>query len=265
MSKITSKSTTTYRVVIPARLKSSRLPNKPLQDIAGKPLIVRVIEQVIQANAAEIWVAVDDISVYDVVAPLQSSYPSLRIAMTRADHESGTDRLGELALQQDWNNNDVIVNVQGDEPLIPIAAIAQVAQLLMRSTDPVALATLAHAIEHEADYANPNVVKVVCRADGQALYFSRAQIPFDRDAALRQQPNNLAFAKRHIGIYAYRAGFLKRFSGLSLSPLEQIEKLEQLRALWHGFVIAVEDYPEMFPAGVDTQQDLERVRALIGR
>jgi 3-deoxy-manno-octulosonate cytidylyltransferase (CMP-KDO synthetase) len=254
-----SEAKSAYRIVIPARLKSTRLPNKPLQDVAGKPLIVRVIEQVVQSAAPEIWVAVDDVAVYEQVAPLQAIYPSLRIAMTRNDHESGTDRLGELALQQNWHDQDVIVNVQGDEPLIPLAAIDQVAQRLMQSSGSVAMATLAHAIENEADYNNPNVVKVVCRADGQALYFSRATIPFDRDAALNQQITSLALAKRHIGIYAYRAGFLKRFSSLPMSPLEQLEKLEQLRALWHGFGIVVDDYTDHFPAGVDTQSDLERV------
>jgi 3-deoxy-manno-octulosonate cytidylyltransferase (CMP-KDO synthetase) len=251
---------TNYRVVIPARLQSSRLTQKPLQDLGGSPLILRVIEQVLSCSATEIWVAVDDTSVADVVSLFLNQNTSLShrlyLAMTDPNHPSGTDRLAELALTQNWSDDDVIVNVQGDEPLIPPQTIEQVAQLLADHPH-AAIATLSQPIVDSADLFNPNIVKVVTQANGQALYFSRAPIPFDRD---NQTNPDLSIAKRHIGLYAYRAGFLKRFTSLSPSALEQQEKLEQLRALWYGFTIMVADSYVPHEAGVDTPEDLTRVR-----
>jgi 3-deoxy-manno-octulosonate cytidylyltransferase (CMP-KDO synthetase) len=247
-----------FRVVIPARYASTRLPGKPLADIAGKPMIVRVAEAAKRSGASEVWVATDDERVRDAVAATGQA-----VVMTRADHPSGTDRLAEVVEQLGWADDTVVVNVQGDEPLIDPALVADVAGALIAHPE-APMATAAHALTDAAEFFNPNVVKVVCAADGRALYFSRAPIPWARDefaVGTATLPANLA-ARRHIGLYAYRAGFLRQYQGLSVSPIEQIEALEQLRVLWHGHAIWVVDAACAPAPGVDTAEDLARVQAI---
>ncbi|HTY99523.1 MAG TPA: 3-deoxy-manno-octulosonate cytidylyltransferase [Rhodocyclaceae bacterium] len=245
-----------FRVVIPARYGSTRLPGKPLLDIAGKPMVVRVVEAARRSGAAEVWVATDDGRVRDAVAAAGYS-----VCMTRADHASGTDRLAEVAGVRGWGDDDIVVNLQGDEPLVDPALIDGVAAAL--AADPqAAMATAAYRLRSAADFFNPNVVKVVCDAAGRALYFSRAPIPWARDAFAAGRdalPPDLG-ALHHIGIYAYRAGFLRRYAELPPAPLEAVECLEQLRVLWHGHVIRVTVAEQAPEAGVDTAEDLERVR-----
>lgn len=246
-----------FRVVIPARFASTRLPGKPLADIAGKPMVVRVCEAAQRSGADEVIVATDDARVRDAVAA--NGYA---VAMTRADHPSGTDRIAEVARQRGWNNDDVVVNVQGDEPLIDPLLIAKAADALAVDAA-VAIATAAHAIDDFDDFINPNVVKVVVAANGRALYFSRAPIPWHRDGFMARPtilPAELA-ALRHVGIYAYRVGFLHRHCRLTPAPIEQWEALEQLRALWHGFHIHVIDCVHPPEPGVDTPADLVRAQA----
>jgi len=244
-----------FRVVIPARYASTRLPGKPLADIAGKPMVVRVVEATLKSGAEEIIVATDDARVAEVV----SAHGHVAL-MTRSDHASGTDRIAEVAAQRGWADDSIVVNVQGDEPLIDPALIAEVARAL--DTDHEAsIATAAHRIHDIADFLNPNVVKVVTAANGRALYFSRAPIPWHRDGLALQRdklPAELV-VHRHIGLYAYRVGFLHRYGGLTPAPIEQWEALEQLRAMWHGFHIHVIDCAYAPEAGVDTPADLERV------
>ena len=255
-----------YCVVIPARLQSSRLFQKPLQLVAGLPLVVRVLERVLSGNATQIVVAVDDVRVQSVVQSWLDEQAQADLAqanrvfvrMTDSSHLSGTDRLAEVVQSMGWSDQTWVVNVQGDEPLIPLAAIEQVVCLLRDSPD-AAIATLAQPFADAQEFLNPNAVKVVHRADGRALYFSRAPIPHERDFSGREEN----FALRHIGLYAYRAAFLKRFSQLAPSPLEQLEKLEQLRALWYGEEIVVGLFEQPFPAGVDTLEDLIRINDLL--
>jgi 3-deoxy-manno-octulosonate cytidylyltransferase (CMP-KDO synthetase) len=247
-----------FRVVIPARYASTRLPAKPLADIAGKPMVVRVIEAVRGCGASEVIVATDDERVREVVVAHGHA-----AVLTRADHPSGTDRIAEVAAQLGWQADDIVVNVQGDEPLIDPALVVAVAQALAADRG-AAIATAAHAIDAIADFLNPNVVKVVTAADGRALYFSRAPIPWHRDGLAAQRdalPPGLV-ARRHIGLYAYRVAFLQRYGTLAPAPIEQWEALEQLRALWHGFHIGVIDCAHPPAPGVDTPEDLERVRQL---
>lgn len=247
-----------FRIVIPARYASTRLPAKPLADICGKPMIVRVLERVQGAGARETWVATDHAGVRDAVVAAGGA-----VVMTRADHPSGTDRLAEVAAARGWDDGDIVVNVQGDEPLIDPAIVAAVAEALARDPE-AAIATAAHAIHDPAEVFDPNVVKVVCDAAGRAQYFSRAPIPWARDAWAgggRTLPADLP-VRRHVGLYAYRVGFLRRYAGLAPSPLEHWEALEQLRAMWHGYRIRVLELGGVPAAGVDTPQDLERVRAL---
>jgi 3-deoxy-manno-octulosonate cytidylyltransferase (CMP-KDO synthetase) len=250
-----------FHVVIPARYASTRLPGKPLADLGGKPMVVRVLERARKAGAASVWVATDDERVRDAVNAVGGD-----ALLTRADHPSGTDRLAEVVDTLGWSADAIVVNVQGDEPLIDPALIAAVAQSL--ADDPVAaIATAAHPLQDAAEFFNPNVVKVVCDAREHALYFSRAPIPWARDAfaTVREAlPAGLP-ARRHVGIYAYRVAFLRRYASLSVSPLEQWEALEQLRALWHGFRIRVMPVATAPAAGVDTPEDLERVRAVFDR
>ncbi|HWU84713.1 MAG TPA: 3-deoxy-manno-octulosonate cytidylyltransferase [Rhodocyclaceae bacterium] len=247
-----------FRVVIPARFASTRLPGKPLADIGGKPMIVRVAEAAQKSGASEIIVACDQ---QDIRAAAMQH--GLHAVMTRADHPSGTDRIAEVVEHMGWADDEIVVNVQGDEPLIPPALIDAVANALARDAG-AAMATASHAIHDAADAFNPNVVKVVVAHNGRALYFSRAPIPWHRDgfAECRDAlPADLNL-QRHIGIYAYRVGFLRRFGTLLPSPVERWESLEQLRALWHGDAIAVVETDAAPPAGVDTPEDLERVRRL---
>ncbi|WP_374243318.1 3-deoxy-manno-octulosonate cytidylyltransferase [Zoogloea sp.] len=245
-----------FKIVIPARHASSRLPGKPLLDIAGKPMILRVLERAALAGADEVWVATDHEGIARVVEAAGG-----KLVLTAPDHPSGTDRLAEVATRLGWADDTLVVNVQGDEPLIPPQLIADAAAAL--AADPAAaIATACHPLESADEFFNPNVVKVVMGADGRALYFSRAPIPWARDAFAADRatlPAGLP-AFRHIGLYAYRAGFLKRYASLAPSPLEQWEALEQLRAMAHGFPIQVMVLDHAPPAGVDTAEDLERVR-----
>jgi len=246
-----------FTVLIPARLASTRLPNKPLADIAGVPMVVRVAQRAAQSQAARVVVAADDAQ---IVAACTTH--KVEAVLTRADHATGSDRLAEACTLLGAADDDLVVNVQGDEPLIAPAMIDACAALLAERTDCV-MSTVAHAIDDAADLRNPNVVKVVCDAAGRALYFSRAPLPWWRDgyaqgiAALSDPP-----PLRHVGLYAYRAGFLRRFPSLPPSPLEALESLEQLRVLWHGERLAVHVSDSRPGPGVDTPEDLARVRAL---
>ena len=247
-----------FTVIIPARLASTRLPDKPLADIGGKPMVVRVAEQAEQSGAAQVVVAADAPAILDACAA-----HGVRAVATRADHPSGSDRLAEACQLLGLDGDDLIVNVQGDEPLIDPALIDAVANLLQKQ--PLAqMGTAAHAIKNIEDFTNPNVVKVVTDARGLALLFSRAPLPWWRDGfaqGILQLPTSPA-PLRHIGIYSYRAAFLRAFPSLPPAPLEQCEALEQLRALWHGHRIAVHVTPHAPGPGVDTPEDLARVRAL---
>jgi 3-deoxy-manno-octulosonate cytidylyltransferase (CMP-KDO synthetase) len=248
----------TFTVLIPARLASSRLPDKPLADIAGLPMVVRVAQAARRSGASRVVVAGDAPS---IVAACHAH--GVEAVLTRSDHPSGSDRLAEACGLLGLDGDDVVVNVQGDEPLIAPAMIDACAQLLRDRPDCV-MATVAHAIDDVAEFTNPNVVKVVVDAAGRALYFSRAPIGWWRDGfaqgihTLPSAPQPL----RHVGLYAYRAGFLRRFPQLPVAPLETLESLEQLRVLWHGERIAVHTSAERPGPGVDTPDDLARVRAL---
>ncbi len=247
-----------FYVVIPARYASSRFPGKPLEDIAGQPMIQRVWQQAQKSAAQELVIATDDQRIFAACESFGA-----KVVMTRDDHESGTDRLAEVAAIMGWADDAIVVNVQGDEPLIPPAVINQVAVNLAAHPE-AAMATLAEPIEDMATLMNNNVVKVLSDCNGLALTFSRAPLPWARDAFVSRPdvlPAGVPF-RRHIGIYAYRAGFLRRFVEWGPCWLEQTECLEQLRALWHGEEIHVADALETPPAGVDTPEDLERVRAL---
>lgn len=250
-----------FRVVIPARFASTRLPGKPLLDIGGKPMILHVLDRAVASGAVSVCVATDHQPVFDAVIGARGN-----AVMTRPDHPSGTDRLAEVVAHYQWTEDEIVVNVQGDEPLIDPELIAAVAQALAAS--PTAMvATAAHAVTDAADFLNPNVVKVVCDVSGHALYFSRAPIPWPRDAFASdrsQLPEGL-LVMRHIGIYAYRASFLRRYASLAVSPLEQWEALEQLRVLWHGERIAVLTVDCAPAAGVDTPEDLARLRQIFDR
>lgn len=251
-----------FIVVIPSRFSSSRLPGKPLADIGGVPMVARVWQQACASSASRLVVAVDD---ERIRGAFEGS--GAEVLMTRSDHPSGTDRLAEVAEQLALPDDAIVVNVQGDEPLIPPALIDQVAVLL--AADPQAsMATLAEPIAEMDSLFNANVVKVVANAQGRALYFSRAPIPWRREgwepASVAASDGSLAGGwLRHLGIYAYRAGFLRAFQQWSPAPLEMLEQLEQLRALYHGHAIQVGLAAEPHPAGVDTVEDLERVRAIV--
>jgi 3-deoxy-manno-octulosonate cytidylyltransferase (CMP-KDO synthetase) len=249
-----------YTVLVPARLSSTRLPRKPLADIGGAPMVVRVAQRAMRSRAARVVVAADDA---EIVSACEAH--GVAALLTRADHATGSDRLAEACALLELPDNAIVVNVQGDEPLIDPALVDACAELLACRPECV-VSTAAHPIYDPAELMNPNVVKLVCDALGRALYFSRAPIPWWRDGyaggvhALAQ-PAPL----RHIGLYAYQAAFLKRFPSLEPSPLEHVESLEQLRVLWHGERIAVH-VSEMRPGpGVDTPQDLERVRQIWAR
>ncbi|GAB1393814.1 3-deoxy-manno-octulosonate cytidylyltransferase [Rhodocyclaceae bacterium] len=246
-----------FRVVIPARFASTRLPGKPLADIAGKPMVVRVVEAVLQSGAVEVIVATDDQRVFDAV--IAQGHVAI---MTRTDHASGTDRIAEVAALRGWAGDEIVVNVQGDEPLIESQLVTDVARALQEDRE-AAIATAAHPITAIDDFLNPNVVKVVTTANHRALYFSRAPIPWHRDglAARRDVLPPELQPQRHIGLYAYRVSFLKQYGQLAPAPIEQWESLEQLRALWHGFHIHVIECAHAPHAGVDTPEDLARVRA----
>ena len=243
-----------FTVIIPARLASTRLPNKPLADLGGKPMVVRVAERARESGAARIIVATDAPS---ILAACEAQ--GIEACMTRADHPSGTDRIAEVAQKLGLAPEEVVVNLQGDEPLIDPALLAACAA---RIRDGAPMATVAHPIHALADVFNPNVVKVVLDKAGRALYFSRATIPWHRDAfAASKDSLPAGYAPlRHVGLYAYSNAFLQAYPALESSPLETIEALEQLRVLWHGYPIAVHITDSAPPAGVDTPDDLERVR-----
>lgn len=246
-----------YTVIVPARLASTRLPNKPLADIHGLPMVVRVAQRAALSNASQVVVAADSI---EIVQACQAH--GVHAMLTQVDHPSGSDRLAEASALLGLNPHDVVVNVQGDEPLINPELINQVAELLVKRPS-ASMSTAAHEIHELAEFTNPNVVKVVIDQAQLALYFSRAPIPWWRDGFANgiqtlPQPAPL----RHIGIYAYRVGFLQSFPTLQAAHIETGEALEQLRALWHGHKIAVHITPDVPGPGVDTPEDLERVRAL---
>lgn len=243
-----------FIVIIPARLASTRLPNKPLADLGGKPMVVRVAERAAQSGASRVIVATDHPDILAVCGQ-----HGIEAHLTRTDHPSGTDRIAEVAAAIGLAADAVVVNVQGDEPLIDPALIAATAAQIKNG---VSMATAAHAIHDVADIFNPNVVKVVLDKAGRALYFSRATIPWHRDGFAQSKTDMPAGYQplRHIGLYAYDNAFLQAYPGLTVSPLEQIEALEQLRVLWHGYPIAVHVTPTAPAAGVDTAEDLARVR-----
>ena len=251
-----------YTVLIPARLASSRLPNKPLADIAGLPMVVRVAQRVSGGLPASVRVVVAGDSPQILQACQQHRVEAI---LTRTDHPSGSDRLAEACELLGLADDALVVNVQGDEPLIDPALVLAVAELLRQHPE-ASMSTAAHPIHETADFTNPNVVKVVLDARSLALYFSRAPIAWWRDG-YAQGITRLAEPAplRHIGIYGYRAGFLRQFPGLAQAPIEITEALEQLRALWHGHRIAVHITPDAPGAGVDTPEDLERVRRLFAR
>ncbi|ASK26775.1 3-deoxy-manno-octulosonate cytidylyltransferase [Neisseria chenwenguii] len=249
-----------FVVLIPARLSSSRLPGKALADIHGKPMVVRVAERAAKSRAVRVVVATDH---PDIQTACQAH--GIEVVRTSDKHESGSTRLAEAAKLLKLPQHQIVVNVQGDEPLIDPNLINRTAEVLVENN--VQMATAAHAIRDFAEFLNPNVVKVVLDQNRNALYFSRAPIPYPRDNMLKgaQQFADGAPPLRHIGIYAYRAGFLQRYAEMTPSPLETAESLEQLRVLWHGCPIAVEITAEAPAAGVDTPEDLARVLAVFGK
>lgn len=244
---------TAFRIVIPARYSSSRFPGKPLALIAGTPMVIRVYQQALKSNAEDVVVATDDNRI--VQACDEAGVP---VCMTSAEHLTGTDRIAEVAGLMQWAADEVVVNVQGDEPLIPISTIHQVAANLHRFKE-AGIATLATPITDRDEFADPNNVKVVFDHQGMAHYFSRAPIPFDRDSAA----DSSQFGFRHLGLYAYRVGFLQRYSAMDECQYEALEKLEQLRALWHGERIHVDVATELPGLGVDTPEQLLQVEQLI--
>lgn len=252
-------SESTFRIVIPARYNSSRFPGKPLAKIAGVPMVLRVYERAIQTVASEVIIATDDERIAQVCE--QAGAPC---CMTSEAHTTGTDRIAEVARLMNWQEDEIVVNVQGDEPLIPLSSISQVAENL-RLASQASIATLATPIVDSDELADPTNVKVVFDCNGIALYFSRSVIPHDRDkqATFEASANDLFF--RHLGLYAYRVGFLLRYTKMPECRLEQLEKLEQLRALWNGERIHVAIASELPGMGVDTPAQLEQVAQLFGQ
>jgi 3-deoxy-manno-octulosonate cytidylyltransferase (CMP-KDO synthetase) len=248
-----------FKVVIPARYGSTRLPGKPLLALAGKPMIAHVCERAQEAEPEAVVVATDDERIFQVVSDL-----GIQVVMTRPDHASGTERIAEVAQLCGWTEDDIIVNLQGDEPLIPPAAIREVAAALAGQQH-AGIATLAAEIKEPEEIFNPNAVKVVLDKNGYALYFSRAPIPWERGAfsqAGGSPSGNMPYL-RHIGMYAYTVDFLNRYCRWSPSILESVEALEQLRILWHGEAVFVKIVNEIPAAGVDTPEDLQRVERLL--
>ena len=247
-----------FVVVIPARYASTRLPGKPLASLAGEAMVRHVARRALQAGAGQVVVAIDDHRVGQALKGLP-----VTVCMTRIDHASGSDRIAECVDQLGWADDTIVVNLQGDEPFAPIAGIQAVARALALDNAPVA--TLATPVTSVEELFDPNAVKLVRGADGRALYFSRAPLPWARDAFARGRdalPADIPFL-RHIGIYAYRARFLRAYASLPQTPLEQAESLEQLRVLENGHAIAVRLSPEAFPPGIDTPADLERAHRFL--
>jgi 3-deoxy-manno-octulosonate cytidylyltransferase (CMP-KDO synthetase) len=264
---VAGESGTRFIVIIPARYASTRLPAKALADIAGKPMVVHVAERALASGADGVWIATDHDAIFDA-----AQAHGIRAIRSRAEHPSGTDRIAEAASLIGLDDRAIVVNVQGDEPQMLPAIIRRVADAL--NQDPhSSISTAAHAIDSTADFLNPNVVKVVVDKAGHALYFSRAPIPFPRDAFAGIAPAIASAGNaggvsvpsdlpclRHLGIYAYRVGFLRTYAALAPAPIERFESLEQLRALWHGYRMVVATVDAAPPAGIDTPADLERVR-----
>ena len=247
---------TSFVVVIPARYASTRFPGKPLAELSGKPMVAHVVDRALESGADEVIVATDDKRIADAVAACECTP-----AMTQADHTTGTDRIAEVVKQRGWHDDTIVVNAQGDEPLMPPDMISAVASKLDECAD-AAIATACHPISEVAEFMDPNAVKVVVDRRGYALYFSRAPIPWPRDAFAAdrtQLPADLP-AYRHVGIYAYRCSFLRAYAELAPAALERFESLEQLRALANGYRIAVSIATEAPPPGIDTPGDLERAR-----
>lgn len=244
-----------YKVVIPARYASTRLPGKPLLQIAGKPMLQHVYERALQSHAAEVVIATDDARIRSAAEAFGAE-----VYLTATTHASGTERIAEVLAQAGWPDESVVVNVQGDEPLLPTVLIDQVAEGLSTHADAV-MATLVTPLADSREWLDPNVVKAVLDREGYALYFSRAPIPHVRDGS-EHLPGTAPL--RHLGLYAYRGGFLQRYAELEVSPLEQVEKLEQLRVLWHGLKIHAGIARELPGPGVDTAEDLARVARLMG-
>ena len=247
-----------FYVVITARYASTRLPGKPLLEIAGKPMVVCVVEQAQKSGAKQTIVATDDQRIVDAVN--QHGYAAM---LTRTDHVSGTDRIAEVALREDWHDDAIVVNVQGDEPLIEVSLIVEVVKMLANSKEAV-MATACYPIQSQSDFLNPNIVKVVLDGQSNALYFSRAPIPYPRDAFANNEemPPNIP-AYRHVGLYAYRTSFLKQYANIQPAAIEQYECLEQLRVLHQGYKIAVAISKTPPATGVDTEHDLAYVRSIM--
>jgi 3-deoxy-manno-octulosonate cytidylyltransferase (CMP-KDO synthetase) len=249
-----------FKVVIPARYGSVRLPGKPLRLIAGKPMIAHVCSRAQEAGADAIIVATDNVRIMDAVSAL-----GIKAVMTSPNHSNGTERIAEVARQMAWPDSDIIVNLQGDEPLLPASYIMAAAQVLA-SQQQAGIATLAAPIQQPDEIFNPNAVKVVLDKNGYALYFSRAAIPWERDAFANKQPPSGKMAYlRHIGLYAYTVGFLHRYCQWPVSVLEGVESLEQLRILWQGEKVIVRTVATPPPAGVDTEEDLQRAEAELAK
>lgn len=250
---------TDFVVAIPARFAATRLPGKPLRELLGRPMIAHVVDRALEAGANQVVVATDDARIAEAVASMPA-----KVVMTSTEHASGTDRLAEAARRLAWPEGMIVVNLQGDEPLAPASGIRTAVAALAASDAP--MSTLATPIQNATELFDPNCVKVVADAHGRALYFSRAPIPWARDSFTIDQvqlPPSTRPWLRHIGLYAYRAGFLDTFTRLPHSPLEDCESLEQLRVLDAGYRIAVAIAPERFPAGVDTAEDLQRVAEIM--
>lgn len=250
---------TAFSVVIPARYGSTRLPGKPLRPIAGRPLVAHVYDRALESGAEEIIIATDDERIADVADKIGA-----KAVMTASHHPSGTDRLAEVVARENWPDDRIVVNLQGDEPLMPAQLVRQVAEDL-EAHGRAGVATLCARITTAAELFDPHVVKVVCDGDGYALYFSRAVIPWDREAfaVTTESLPEAAVHFRHIGLYAYRAGFIQRYVGWPAAPIEQMESLEQLRVLWYGQRIHVAEAREAPGHGVDTEADLERAAAAL--
>jgi 3-deoxy-manno-octulosonate cytidylyltransferase (CMP-KDO synthetase) len=248
-----------FKIVIPARFASTRFPGKPLELINGQPMIVRVVERALATQAASVTVATDDERIARALVQLP-----IEVMLTDPNHPSGTDRLAEVAIKKQWSDTDIIVNVQGDEPMMVPGNVQQVAECLHRHSD-AAIATLCTPIQSEQELLDPNVVKVVCTHQEQALYFSRAPIPWPRDAMRHHLKDQRLYsqAQRHIGLYAYRVASLIQLSQLAPTPLEMTEQLEQLRAMEHGLKVVITPAREVPGPGVDTPEDLARINLLL--
>jgi 3-deoxy-manno-octulosonate cytidylyltransferase (CMP-KDO synthetase) len=250
-----------FVAVIPARYASTRLPGKPLRKIAGLPMILHTVARVQESGAAAVYVATDDERIRDVCIAAK-----VDVVMTRDSHQSGSDRVAQVCDEMQMDDSAIVVNVQGDEPLIAPVVVQQVARLLMDNAD-CEMASLYHPIDIQSDFFDANVVKVVCDARERALYFSRAPIPFNREQNAAFAPGSeqspAQLARRHIGLYAYRAGFLRHFVRLAPAPLERFEALEQLRALHHGAHIMMAEACASSGPGVDTEDDLQRVESML--